>query len=360
MSRIITVLLSGLVMALLPAGLVLAQPADVDPQGEAGLQVQSLQAQAGTIRAEVAALDHELEVVIERHNATRVYLDQLTMELADSRLRLDDMQSRYDAQEKILTQRLTAVYKAGDVNFMSILLNSSSLNDFFEQAHYMAKISEQDIKLERQFKASAEAIRNLTEDIDHKRLQQLRLEQELGDQRATIEAKISERQDKLDRVNGQVQQLLQQEAERQKAEQAREAAEAAALLQGLGISDAVQAQVVQAALQYLGVPYVWGGESPSGFDCSGLTKYVFAMHGVSLPHNAAMQFGIGVPVPAGQLQPGDLVFWGPGNPHHVGMYIGQGKYVAAPTFGEVVKISTLDTDDADYAGAKRYPLRAKS
>ncbi|MEK7818073.1 MAG: NlpC/P60 family protein, partial [Actinomycetota bacterium] len=82
-------------------------------------------------------------------------------------------------------------------------------------------------------------------------------------------------------------------------------------------------------------------------------------HGVSLPHNAAMQFNIGVPVPVDQLQPGDLVFWGPGNPHHVAMYIGQGRIVEAPTFNEVVKISNLDTG-SDYAGARRYPLRART
>ena len=359
MRRYFFISIVTMLAVLVPAGPLAAQPSATEPHGDAGRQVQSLQSQADAIKRDLATLDRELESLIELHNATRVNLDSLTMELADSRQRLDDMRAKHEAQEKVLIDRLAAVYKAGEINFISILLNSTSLSDLYEQTRYIAKISEQDSKLEQQFRADAEAIENLTEEIDHKRMDQLRLEASLEEQKAAVEGKISEREAWLSQLNAQVQQILQQEAERQRAEQARAAAEAAALMQSLGISDAVQAQVVQTALQYLGVPYVWGGESTSGFDCSGLTKYVYAQHGVSLPHHAAMQFNIGVPVPVDQLQPGDLVFWGPGNPHHVAMYIGQGRIVEAPTFNEVVKISNLDTG-SDYAGARRYPLRART
>ncbi|MFA6001215.1 MAG: NlpC/P60 family protein [Thermoleophilia bacterium] len=337
---------------------VFAQTADSYPQGDAGAQVDSLQSQANALRAELDVFNHDLEGIVEKHNATRTELEQLTIELADSRQRLDEMTSQHSAQKKILTDRLTAVYKTGDINVVSILLSSNSLSDFFEQSRYIAKISEQDAKLERQFKSSAENIRDLTDGIDQKRSRQMSLEKELGEQRIQIEANIEVRKTRLDQVDSQVKQIIDQEIANQRAEQARNAAEAAALLQQLGISDEVQAQVVQTSFQYLGVPYVWGGESPSGLDCSGLTKYVFAQHGVRLPHNAAMQFNLGVPVPREQLQPGDLVFWGPGAPHHVAMYIGQGKYIEAPNFGEVVKISTLSFD-GDYAGARRYPLMAR-
>ena len=168
---------------------------------------------------------------------------------------------------------------------------------------------------------------------------------------------IAERQSVLDSINSQVRQIIQQEAAREQAEQAQLQAEYASTLRSLQISNQLQAQVVATAMQYLGVPYVWGGESPKGFDCSGLTKYVFAQFGVDLPHNAAMQFQLGVPVSRDQLQPGDLVFWGPGNPHHVGLYIGKNEFIEAPDFDEVVRISQL-TFDSDYAGARRYPLRA--
>jgi peptidoglycan DL-endopeptidase CwlO len=111
--------------------------------------------------------------------------------------------------------------------------------------------------------------------------------------------------------------------------------------------------VVGIAMQYLGTPYVYGGASPSGFDCSGFIMYVFAQVGVSLPHNAAAQYGSGVPVSSDQLQAGDLVFFnGLG---HAGIYIGGGLFVHSPHTGDVVKVSSLSDSwyAATYVGARR-------
>jgi len=105
------------------------------------------------------------------------------------------------------------------------------------------------------------------------------------------------------------------------------------------------------ALRYLGVPYVWGGESPKGFDCSGLVAYVYAQLGITLPHYAAAQYQLGVAVPSDQLQPGDLVFFD--GLAHVGIYIGGGQFVHAPHTGDVVKITTLAAYGGGYVGARR-------
>jgi peptidoglycan DL-endopeptidase CwlO len=112
-------------------------------------------------------------------------------------------------------------------------------------------------------------------------------------------------------------------------------------------------QAATIAMQYLGVPYLWGGASPStGFDCSGLVMYVYAQLGIVLPHFAAAQYGMGVPVPRNQLQPGDLVFFD--NLNHVGISLGGNLFIDAPHTGDVVKISTITGWYAqNYVGARR-------
>ncbi|MBS1847920.1 MAG: C40 family peptidase, partial [Actinobacteria bacterium] len=104
---------------------------------------------------------------------------------------------------------------------------------------------------------------------------------------------------------------------------------------------------VAAAMSQLGVPYVWGGASPSGFDCSGLTMWAWAHAGVSLSHYTFAQEGQGQVVPISQLQPGDLVFYYGGD--HVAMYIGGGMVVHAPHTGDVVRTASLYMSTPDMA-----------
>ena len=121
------------------------------------------------------------------------------------------------------------------------------------------------------------------------------------------------------------------------------------------LSTAPQSGVIPIALQYLGVPYLWAGATPSGFDCSGLVQYVFAQLGVALPHNTVAQWNDpnAVSVPESDLQAGDLVFFN--GLDHVGIYIGGGYFVDAPHTGANVRIDNLSEGwyAAKYDGAKR-------
>ena len=102
------------------------------------------------------------------------------------------------------------------------------------------------------------------------------------------------------------------------------------------------ATAIAAAESQIGVPYVWGGESPGqGFDCSGLTQWAWRQAGVDLPRTAAAQYDAIAHVPLSDLQPGDLLFWGVGGISHVGMYVGGGDIINAPETGELVRVEAI-------------------
>ena len=112
-----------------------------------------------------------------------------------------------------------------------------------------------------------------------------------------------------------------------------------------------QAQIVKYARKFIGVRYTYGGTSPStGFDCSGFTRFVYAHFGIDLPHYSGAQYTLGRRVSRAGLRPGDLVFFrGLG---HVGLYIGDGRFIHAPHTGTTVSIDTL-AHHGSYVGARR-------
>jgi len=106
----------------------------------------------------------------------------------------------------------------------------------------------------------------------------------------------------------------------------------------------VAANMVKTATQYLGTPYVWGGTTPQGFDCSGFVQYLYGQQGVQIPRTTYEQWKVGQPVGnIDELEVGDLVFFNMGSrgPEHEGLYIGNGQFIQAPHTGDVVKISSL-------------------
>jgi cell wall-associated NlpC family hydrolase len=108
---------------------------------------------------------------------------------------------------------------------------------------------------------------------------------------------------------------------------------------------ALRGEVVRSAMSFLGLPYRWGGPSPeTGFDCSGLTMTAYRLGGIDLPRTAMEQYAVGEAVPPEELQEADLVFFATGSgsrPTHVGLYVGNGRFVHAPREGGVVRIDAL-------------------
>ncbi|NFP91887.1 SH3 domain-containing protein [Clostridium sporogenes] len=183
-----------------------------------------------------------------------------------------------------------------------------------------------------QTKSTEEAQRKATEEAQRK---------------ATEEAQRKAAEEAQRKAAEEAQRKAAEEAQRKAAEEAqrKEAEVEASESQSKGQSNvsekapATHGDVISYARQYLGTPYVWGGTSPNGFDCSGFVQYVYRnAAGISLPRDTYGQIGAGSRVSQDQLQPGDLVF---PNAGHVGIYIGGGQMIHAPKSGDVVKISSV-------------------
>ena len=325
--------------------------------------------------SQIQGLDANLSHAIEAYNLANEKLAKIQSDLKENRRELKLAQRNLGRAHTALELRLVQLYTAGgDGTGLEVLIGATSIEDLIERLDTSTRVSDQSAQVLREVKAYRVDVRTRRAALKHAHVEQARLVAERASQKASIEGQLAERQRLLGSIRSEIGRL--QAAER--AQQARLAAEAQARLSspqtgmevlaastgslgsgGGGGTDPIPVAppsryggVVGIAMQYLGTPYVYGGSSPSGFDCSGFVMYVYAKVGVSLPHNAAAQYGYGTPVDRSQLQPGDLVFFnGLG---HNGMYIGGGQFIHSPHTGDVVKISSLSGwYSSTWVGARR-------
>jgi cell wall-associated NlpC family hydrolase len=342
--------------------------------------IGSKRQQARAILAQIQQMDSDLSHAIEAYNLANIQLDQIDGELKSNGRHLVTAKASLGVAQRHIAKRLRALYINGDASgAVEVILGAKSLDDLLDRLDMASRVGGQDAQVLGDVRRFRHEVETRRARLKTDRERQAQIVSERAARRRSIQGQLAERQRLLSSVKDEIERMEAAERARQArlADEARRrlAAEAASrqderqqtleLTTDPTASDASASSsipappskyggVVGIAMQYLGIPYVWGGASPSGFDCSGLVMYVYAQVGVSLPHNAAMQYSsVGVPVSREELQPGDLVFFdGLG---HMGMYIGGGQFIHAPHTGDVVKISSLSESwyAATYVGARR-------
>ena len=322
---------------------------------------------------EINGLDASLSRADERLNLANIELASVRRGIRENQHALRVAKHNLRASRKTIAQRLVTLYTNGtDTSTLELILGAKSLDDILNQLDTENRVSSVDAEVLTQVRSLETSVKEHARELAREQRQVTQLVAMRRQQQRAIEVRLGDRRNLLSSLNGQIAELVHQEQERQilAAQRARQeapeiaqAAEAQTAQPAVGATVATPegatvippssySGVVGIALGYQGVPYVWGGASPSGFDCSGLVMYAYAQVGVSLPHSSYAMWNDGVAVPQDQLEPGDLVFFdGLG---HVGIYIGGGMFVHAPHTGTVVQVSSLSGwYAANYVGARR-------
>jgi len=343
-------------------------------------QIRAAQAHARAVRAEVDRIGVQLEATIQHYDGAQLQLRQVTASLKSNTHKLQLARANFHAAQKRIMERIYSLYVNGKPTTLDVLAGARSLSQVINRAEAAQAVSQQDTALGSEALQFEQAVQKRQHDLTQLRAERAQTVRNLAAQKRQIQSSLAQQRRLLASIHTSIHQLQVQEAQHEAALRAaaearlREleaeraaAAKAAAAGGGVGgaggggfpvppilSTGAGHPQAARIALQYLGVPYVWGGSTPSGFDCSGLVMYVYAQLGISLPHYTGSQWNDTEPISTSEMQPGDLVFFEGIPPGHVGIYIGSGEFVDAPHTGSVVRIDRL-ADWGSFVGARRVP-----
>ena len=329
-------------------------------------KISNLESQRSSLSSEVNSLNDSL-------TDTLLNIEVLESDLADKEVEIEQAQEDYEAakatedkQYASMKTRIQYLYESGETSYVELLLTSEDVGDLINKVDYAEELQESDRRLLDQYKAAKEAVVELQQQLAEEKEELQEMEAQLEEEKANLEsviaqkkseiadfdsqlstakAKASEYQKKIKEQNAQIKKLQQQEAAA-----ARAAASASSKGSNSGSSSSsgstatvsggsgTGAAIASYGLQFVGYPYVSGGNSlTNGTDCSGFVNLIHAHFGISTPRQSGALAGAGRAVSDADKLPGDVVcYYG-----HVGIYIGNNQIVHASTAKTGIKVSNM-------------------
>jgi cell wall-associated NlpC family hydrolase len=320
--------------------LVAAPPAPADTVAKAKARLKAVEARL----SDVSVLS---EVAVEKYNQASSQLEVVQAQIDENQRQLEAARQNLERANEQLMVRAENIYKSRDVGVVDVIFRANSFDDLISQMDMMERLGNSDVDTVHAIAAYKRDIkdRRVKLEADEKAAAKLLAEREQHkNELIALEARL----DKLTaKIKKQISKLKAQARRR-------------ARLALIGFSGPIpkvdpnspgHPEIVEIASRYFGVPYVWGGASPSGFDCSGLTMYCYAQIGIGMSHGATDQQRSSSPVALTDLRPGDLIFFGNASfSHHVAIFVGGTTCIEAPRTGDVVRYGTFTGRDAWIGG----------
>jgi cell wall-associated NlpC family hydrolase len=364
--------------------------------------IATAQAQAQAARKKLDAMSDDVESASEDYFAAKEKTAATTEQIKQTNELLAQAEAELDASQGQLSERSAAVYRNGEYSLLEILVGADSFQDLVTRLDLMRLVAKSDADLVRDIRDARAKIENTKKDLIAQQAQEKKQEAAELKEYEKVKGLVDAQKAYLSSLDNKVFGLINQERKRlEEVARKKAAAEAAAAAAAAKRREAEKKQqskpgntgggsggtggstgggstatpsrpsdesnlggshpeVVTEARKYIGVtPYVWGGTTPSGFDCSGLTMYCYKQAtGMNISRTSRSQFTVGDFIPRDRkdlLKPGDLVFFGTNADdskiHHVGIYSGNGMMIHSPQTGQKVKESTAFR--SDYVGAVR-------
>ncbi len=329
-----------------------------------------IQTQRDEVETKIEMFDNEIEKIMTKteENKGKISETKKAMESAAAQVKKSEKDTQ--KEQELFNSRMRVMYINGFGGYMSIILDSENFGDFVSRVNNIKTIIEFDKKVLGRFEAAQKELNKKQKSLNKTKesLQSLQVENKQKIDKIMVSKKsqnklITELKSKeivTEALKGKliaelenkksisVKQIIQPQVSVNKTltklSEIRKSAPT--YTPSRGAATVSEGAIIAYASTFLGTPYLWGGTSPAGFDCSGFTQYVYAHFGISIGRTTFDQINNGVQVSKDNLKPGDLVFFGTfANPHHMGMYIGNNNYIHAPHTGDVIKVSALGRKD---------------
>lgn len=332
-------------------------------------KISGLESQRSSLSSEVNSLNDSL-------TDTLLNIEVLESDLADKEVEIEQAQEDYEAakatedkQYASMKTRIQYLYESGETSYVELLLTSEDVGDLINKVDYAEELQESDRRLLEQYKAAKEAVVELQQQLEEEKSELQEMEAQLEEEKSNLEsviaqkkseiadfdsqlssakAKASEYQKKIKEQNAQIKKLQEEEAAAAKAAASSSAKSSSSSSSSSSKSSGTTATVsggsgtgaaiASYGLQFVGYPYVSGGNSlTNGTDCSGFVNLIHAHFGISTPRQSGAIAGAGRAVSDADKLPGDVVcYYG-----HVGIYIGNNQIVHASTAKTGIKVSNM-------------------